>query len=40
MPFYQDEGRVRKANAYGEAAAFARTLNESPISLSELIEKL
>lgn len=40
ISFYQDEGRIRKANAYGEAAAFACMLNESSVSLSELIRNL
>jgi hypothetical protein len=39
MAYYQDEGRIRKVNAYGEAASFARTL-KAQASISELIENL
>ncbi|MDP8219228.1 MAG: hypothetical protein P9M03_10960 [Candidatus Theseobacter exili] len=38
--FYQNDVRLSKANAYGEAAAFARTLQANEISLETLINSM
>lgn len=40
ISFYQNEGRIERANRYGEAAAFARAVRESGASINDLIKKM
>lgn len=40
MAHYQEEGRVRRVNTFGEAAAFVRALRDSQIDLPRLIASM
>lgn len=40
ISYYRNDPRLQKVIAYGQAAAFARSLKDNNVSLDELIEKL